>query len=273
MTKSGAPSASKATSAPAATAPSWANASSASKNRPVSIEDYHGSSSSTSPLPHSAMSGGGGAGGVDELLAPVSTLDEPVMETIMRDVRAVGAKLRAVLIPLDRNRPFGYVGVLQEEDVSPSDGQRDVLNQLRDWDLWGPLFICLSLALILSTKAPSKQTSHVFTTVFIVMWVGALIVTINAQLLGASISIFQSLCVLGYCVFPLTVSALVIAILRFTWIGTLWLDLIWLSLGLLWATRVSCIFVGQFVKRERRLLALYPVFFFYLLLGWLILLF
>jgi hypothetical protein len=33
-------------------------------------------------------------------------------------------------------RPFGYVGVLQEEDVSPSDGQRDVLNQLRDWDLW-----------------------------------------------------------------------------------------------------------------------------------------
>ena len=42
-------------------------------------------------------------GGMDELLAPVSTLDEPVRETIMRDVRAVGAKLRAVLIPLDRN--------------------------------------------------------------------------------------------------------------------------------------------------------------------------
>ena len=40
---------------------------------------------------------------MDELLAPVSTLDEPVMETIMRDVRAVGAKLKCVLIPLDRN--------------------------------------------------------------------------------------------------------------------------------------------------------------------------
>lgn len=39
----------------------------------------------------------------DELLSPVSTLDEPVSETIMRDVRAVGAKLKAVLIPLDRN--------------------------------------------------------------------------------------------------------------------------------------------------------------------------
>jgi hypothetical protein len=41
-----------------------------------------------------------------------------------------------VLLFMDTKRPFGYVGVLQEEDVSPSDGQRDVLNQLRDWDLW-----------------------------------------------------------------------------------------------------------------------------------------
>lgn len=79
--------------------------------------------------------------------------------------------------------------------------------------------------------------------------------------------------VLGYCVFPLTVSAFVIAILGPMGLGKLWLDLIWLALGFVWSTRVSSIFVGQFVKRERRLLALYPVFFFYLLLGWLILLF
>eukprot|EP00581_Thalassiosira_minuscula_P000868 CAMPEP_0183743944 /NCGR_PEP_ID=MMETSP0737-20130205/65478_1 /TAXON_ID=385413 /ORGANISM="Thalassiosira miniscula, Strain CCMP1093" /LENGTH=151 /DNA_ID=CAMNT_0025979577 /DNA_START=66 /DNA_END=518 /DNA_ORIENTATION=- len=141
-----------------AAAPSWTNTSSNS-NRPAPIEDIGtGATSSSSST------------GMDELLAPVCTLDEPVMETIMRDVRAVGAKLKAVLLPLDRNRPFGYMGVLQEESVEPSDGQRNVLNQLRDWDLWGPLFICLSLAVILSTKAPSKQTSHVFTTVFVVMW-------------------------------------------------------------------------------------------------------
>jgi len=138
----------------------------------------------------------------------------------------------------------------------------------------GPLFICLTLSILLSLKAPTKQTSHVFTTVLIVMWIGSLIVTVNAQLLGAStISIFQSLCVLGYCTSPLTVSALVIAILRYTWLGIIYLDIIWITLGLIWATRVSFIFIGQFVKRERRLLALYPVFFFYLLLGWLILLF
>lgn len=63
--------------------PAWANTSGPS--RPA-IEDHRGT-----------------ADGMDGLLAPVSTLDEPVKETIMRDVRAVGAKLRAVLIPLDRN--------------------------------------------------------------------------------------------------------------------------------------------------------------------------
>ena len=37
------------------------------------------------------------------LLKPYSTLDEPVIETIMRDVKAVGAKLKVVLLPLDKN--------------------------------------------------------------------------------------------------------------------------------------------------------------------------
>lgn len=40
--------------------------------------------------------------GQNSLLEAVSTLDEPVIETIMRDVRAVGSKLRVVLLPLDR---------------------------------------------------------------------------------------------------------------------------------------------------------------------------
>ena len=66
------------------TAPTWTNT--AAPNRPAPIEDHHqGSSRSSSGM------------------TPVSTLDEPVMETIMRDARAVGAKLKAVLIPLGGN--------------------------------------------------------------------------------------------------------------------------------------------------------------------------
>ena len=42
----------------------------------------------------------------EEFFAPLSTLDEPVMETIMRDVKAVGEKLKVVLLPMDRTVSF-----------------------------------------------------------------------------------------------------------------------------------------------------------------------
>jgi hypothetical protein len=37
----------------------------------------------------------------EEFFAPLSTLDEPVMETIMRDVLSVASKLKVVMLPLD----------------------------------------------------------------------------------------------------------------------------------------------------------------------------
>lgn len=54
-----------------------------------------------------------------------STLDEPVKETILRDLRAVGNKFIHVLYP------------------------RRSSALLRDWDLWGPLLLCVTLALLL----------------------------------------------------------------------------------------------------------------------------
>ena len=154
-----------ASSSSSPNAPVWTNTT--APNRAAPVEDHTGKIGSSSTMD-------------DELLSPVSTLDEPVSETIMRDVRAVGAKLKAVLIPLDRNvsgvaavyvlihrldapltktknlliyncneshyqikSPLGYVNVLQEEDVVASDGQRTVINQLRDWDLWCVIYFLI----------------------------------------------------------------------------------------------------------------------------------
>lgn len=55
--------------------------------------------------------------------------------------------------------------------------------ELRDWDLWGPFFICMSLAVMLSLKA-HDEASVVFSVIFIIVWVGAAVITINGQLLG-----------------------------------------------------------------------------------------
>jgi protein YIPF6 len=240
------------------------------------------------------------------LFAAYSTLDEPVIETIMRDVRAVGAKLRIVLLPMDRTiTPLTYAAVSsadqqspngetgappppptstvpapprptndnQQSDLELSENDRNVLQQLKDWDLWGPLILCLALAVILSIKAPTDQASLVFAAVFSSVWVGGTVVTINAQLLGGTISFFQSLCVIGYSIFPMVIVAYVIGCLKLfidTW---LWLDLIVIFIGFLWSSRVSAIFVSLYVKPERRFLALYPLFFFYTFMGWMILLF
>lgn len=75
--------------------------------------------------------------------------------------------------------------------------------------------VCLLLSTILSITAPSSSSSLVFAAVFVIVWCGAAIVTVNAQLLGGSISFFQSVCILGYCVFPLTLSALVCLVISF----------------------------------------------------------
>ncbi|MEQ2300821.1 Yip1 member 6 [Ameca splendens] len=62
-----------------------------------------------------------------------STLDEPVKETILRDLRAVGNKFIHVLYP-KRSSAL-----------------------LRDWDLWGPLLLCVTLALLLQGGAADSH--------------------------------------------------------------------------------------------------------------------
>lgn len=57
-------------------------------------------------------------------------------------------------------------------------------------DLWGPLIVCLLLSCILSITAPGDSGSFVFAAVFVIVWTGAAIVTLNAQLLGIEESIW-----------------------------------------------------------------------------------
>jgi protein YIPF6 len=267
-----------------------------------------------------ASQGGGPPSAEDhesELFRPYSTLDEPVSETIMRDVRAVASKLRIVLSPLNPQQSgslfsaaaYGLVSTVDQgggassssSSSSPgdangasaaattagpsssssdphqhqqlSDVDRQMINELKDWDLWGPLVLCLTLAVTLSFKAPTNQSSMVFAAVFCAVWIGSTIVTVNAQLVGGTISFFQSVCVLGYSIFPLTLSALVIGIIRIVIDTWAWIDLIIIAVGFAWAIRTSSLFVSIYVKPERRFLALYPVFFFYVFLSWMIFLF
>lgn len=187
-----------------------------------------------------------------DMTAPVyTTLDEKVSETILRDVRQVASKLKVVLLPKEQ--------------------QEDVLKKLREWDLWGPLIICLTLSIMLSITAPDDQRALVFAGVFVFVFAGAAIVTLNAQLLGGTISFFQSVCILGYCVFPLDVACFICLIFKAFLSYTILIRTIIVVVGFVWSTRASVVFIGQIIRPERKLLAVYPVFFFYTFISWLVL--
>mmetsp|Transcript_25676 Transcript_25676/g.63274 ORF Transcript_25676/g.63274 Transcript_25676/m.63274 type:complete len:208 (-) Transcript_25676:653-1276(-) len=193
-----------------------------------------------------------------------TTLDEPVSVTLRREFRNIGDKMWKVVLP---NSEYSKA-------------------ELRNWDLWGPLIICLVLAIVLSSGSASgtsvkdgkvvkddDQSAAVFASVFVIVWCGAAVVTVNAVLLKGSVSFFQSICVLGYCIFPLTLSA-------FLCLGVGWskcastlctvLRLAFVGMGLVWSTRASIGFLAEVVPPKRSALAGYPVCLFYVTIGWII---
>lgn len=183
-----------------------------------------------------------------------STIDEPVRVTLMRDVNRVARRMKLVL------KPHGSEGGAETHD--------EMKAELRNWDLWGPLVICMLLAILLSIWSPADQAATVFCAVFGIIWVGAAVVTLNAQLLEGRISFFQSVCVLGYCVFPLCISALFCQLCQLLLAeGVLWLDMLLRSTfvvaGGAWATRASSAFLTDVVPEKRRALAAFPLSLFY----------
>ncbi|TCD61603.1 hypothetical protein EIP91_008168 [Steccherinum ochraceum] len=174
-----------------------------------------------------------------------NTLDEPITRTIARDLFSIYTKLIQVLYP-------------------PRSGSgREVL---RDWDLWGPLVLCLILGILLSLNAPASQSLAVFTSVVVIISLGSLVVTIQAKLLGGRVSFFQGLCVLGYCVAPLNIAALVSTFVHQIYVRApvamaAWAWCVWASVNFLDGTKI---------EQQRILLAVYPLLLFYFTLAWMI---
>uniref|UniRef100_A0A7S3VLA5 Protein YIP n=1 Tax=Dunaliella tertiolecta TaxID=3047 RepID=A0A7S3VLA5_DUNTE len=154
-----------------------------------------------------------------------STLDEPIWRTIYRDVVTIGRNLRSVLIPIKW-------GEFSNRD-----------HALRNWDLWGPLLFMLMLATTLSWG--EQSASQVFSLVFAECGLGAIVLTVNVILLGGDIVFFQSLCLLGYCLFPMCMAAIVCAATANKIARTLSL-----LLGLVWASCATVPFVGGAVNEK-----------------------
>ena len=185
--------------------------------------------------------------------AQVSTLDEPVSETIMRDLKAIGYK-------------FGHVFFPKKSTLL-----------LRDWDLWGPLSLCVLLSILLQSNSPDGNSAQ-FASLFALFTIGATVVTINTKLLSGKISFFQSICVLGYCLLPLVLAAifheflLKLAGSKSLVVFTVHFCVVIFSCG--WAVFASTAFLAADTINltDRKALAIFPIFLFYFVISWLVIL-
>ncbi|XP_051151039.1 protein YIP4b-like [Andrographis paniculata] len=173
-----------------------------------------------------------------------NTLTEPVWDTVKRDLSRIVSNLKLVVFP----NPY----------------REDPGKALRDWDLWGPFFFIVFLGLTLSWSASVKK-SEVFAVAFALLAAGAIILTMNVLLLGGHIIFFQSLSLLGYCLFPLDVGALVSMVL-----GGVIVKVAVVAVTLAWSSWAAYPFMSTAVNPRRKALALYPVFLMYVSVGFLI---
>ena len=172
------------------------------------------------------------------------TLDESVQTTISRDLKLIYNKLKLVINPLiSREKKY---------------------NQIRQWDLWGPLLLNLILAFTLTFN--TKEKGQITSLIFIIFWLGGTIIYLNNQFLGVKASIFQMFCLLGYCLFPLNIAAIIIAFFDFNDV----IRLILVGGTCVWSIYSSSDYLRIITNQEQRYLVLYPCILFYLYIAWLV---
>lgn len=250
----------------------------------------------------------------------LNQLDEPIMQTLIRDLYGIYSKMKIIALPLSSYDIYKIV--------------------LRGWDLWGPLLLCTFLAFSLhDSKSSNDHSGPQFADVFVLVWFGSCLISLNYRLLTISSlnnvssvqnetlqsetgdtlatqapssligfdrsnqnqylskdktggriarilmppidstfktllmppSIFQLMCVFGYCLVAPCIGVLLLKILSF---NQLMFErvIIGLLLGFAWPTICANRILIRYQHPDKRLLAAYPIGLFFFILSCMIIL-
>jgi len=208
---------------------------------------------------------------IDGMNQEWDTLDEPIRDTLMRDIKSIYTKLKFIIVPISSSDTYKYV--------------------LKDWDLWGPLILCTFMALTLhhneeQSKSGMTLVGPHFAEIFVLIWFGNCLVSINYKLLnsssrrrdksspiGSSPSTFQLLCVFGYCLAPPSLGIILLKLVSVflnLQIKYLFIEkfLVGILFGFVWPTFSSVRILSKYQEKDKRLLAIYPIGLFYFVLSW-----
>ncbi|KAK6893949.1 Protein YIP4 [Candida tropicalis] len=220
------------------------------------------------------------------------TLDEPVWETLKRDLLQIGKRLAIVVWPMQLanlakqqqsrfltfaqsngiNIPESLGNVMsvnqgEEEEEETGISSNQLINQDNlDWDLWGPLIFSLVFSIVLAFTN-KKQTTEVFSGSFAFIWIFYFVIGLNVQLLGGTISFLSAISAIGYSMFPIVVGELISTlVIKWRWLRIVVMIVLdaWSIFAGVMSVKCSGVFPG------RVLLAMYPVALFYSVLSWLV---
>lgn len=172
-----------------------------------------------------------------------SVLKETVIESLKQDFEEIKSKIFLVISPKSQSE-----------------------NALQNWDLFGPLIMCVLLSVLLAATAPAGQMTLLFTGAYLIVSIGGSIVTANLILVGANVAFFQAMCAVGYCLFPIIIGAAVTTVLPWRIVR-----LLTIPTCFFWAIISISRFLYGRIDAEKKWLGLYPCVLLYLVLSWIIL--
>lgn len=92
--------------------------------------------------------------------------------------------------------------------------------------------------------------------------------TLNARLLGSKVSLFQNVCVIGYCLFPLIVSSMFMGIAMLPNIIKFFVNIA----CVVWSIKCSMKPISYFMSDDKKWLVVAPIILFFLFLDWFVIL-
>ncbi|CUM66947.1 uncharacterized protein PRCAT00004633001 [Priceomyces carsonii] len=222
------------------------------------------------------------------------TLDEPIWQTLKRDLLRIGKRLAIVIWPMQlsklakkqQNRLIDFasgngiqlpqqildsrrisVSEYDEEDTAGMNLSESVNVGTLDWDLWGPLIFSLLFSATLGFASSNNQANLVFSGSFSFIWIFFIVVGLNIQLLGGNISFMSAISATGYSMFPIVIGELLCSLLlkwKIIRLAVIAILNTWSIYAAMMSLKCSGVLPG------RVFLAMYPVGLMYSVLSWLV---
>jgi len=180
----------------------------------------------------------------------LNTLDEPIFDTIKRDLKAVGKKVSNAMCP------YWVPKFL-----------------LVEWDMWGALFFASYIGILLQQLNSYDVYASQFTQIVLVVFLGTAAVTYShVVMLRTNTSIFQYISVLGYCLAPLALSVTVTYVFDFFSFGrSFWARFLFFIVFTAWSILASLLILKPDGETASIPYHMLPIIFYYMTIGLLIL--